>query len=209
MIDNYNNLPIGMYLKIRKALDGAGDDIDKQVKVVAYLSGKTEDEVLHLPISEYSALARKADFLAGEAIDQPVRKEYNVAGWTLIPTTDYRKMETGQYIDFQSFLPDLDTYLVEFLSTMLVPKGKRYCEGYDIAEVQAAIRDHMTMGDAIPLTAFFFKSLETSIADILNFSESAAKEIRDKDKRKRILTRIAEVKARLRKSGDGSPTSTP
>lgn len=203
MIDNYNNLPIGMYLKIRKAVEGDGEDIDKQVKVVAFLSGKTEDEVLHLPISEYSALARKADFLAGEEIDTPVRKEYNVAGWTLIPTTDYRKMETGQYIDFQAFLPDLDTYLVEFLSTMLVPKGKRYCEGYDVADVQKAIRDHMTMGDAIPLTAFFFKSLETSIADMLNYSESMAKGIKDKEKRQEMLTKISKVKEALRKNGDG------
>lgn len=203
MIDNYNNLPIGMYLKIRKAVEGDGEDIDKQVKVVAFLSGKTEDEVLHLPISEYTALARKADFLAGEAIDQPVRKEYNVAGWTLIPTTDYRKMETGQYIDFQAFLPDLDTYLVEFLSTMLVPKGKRYCEGYDVADVQKAIRDHMTMGDAIPLTAFFFKSLETSIADMLNYSESMAKGIRDKERRQEMLTKISKVKEAFRRNGDG------
>lgn len=203
MIDNYNNLPIGMYLKIRKAVEGDGEDIDKQVKVVAFLSGKTEDEVLHLPISEYTALARKADFLAGEAIDTPVRKEYNVAGWTLIPTTDYRKMETGQYIDFQAFLPDLDTYLVEFLSTMLVPKGKRYCEGYDVADVQKAIRDHMTMGDAIPLTAFFFKSLETSIQDMLNYSESMAKKLKDKEQRQEMLTKIHKVKEALRKNGDG------
>lgn len=203
MIDNYNNLPIGMYLKIRKAVEGDGEDIDKQVKVVAFLSGKTEDEVLHLPISEYTALARKADFLAGETIDTPVKKEYNVAGWTLIPTTDYRKMETGQYIDFQAFLPDLDTYLVEFLSTMLVPKGKRYCEGYDVADVQKAIRDHMTMGDAIPLTAFFFKSLETSIQDMLNYSESMAKKIRDKEQRQEMLTKIAKVKEALRRNGDG------
>lgn len=203
MIDNYNNLPIGMYLKIRKAVEGDGEDIDKQVKVVAFLSGKTEDEVLHLPISEYTALARKADFLAGETINTPVKKEYNVAGWTLIPTTDYRKMETGQYIDFQAFLPDLDTYLVEFLSTMLVPKGKRYCEGYDVADVQKAIRDHMTMGDAIPLTAFFFKSLETSIADMLNYSESMAKKLKDKEQRQEMLTKIAKVKEALRRNGDG------
>lgn len=203
MIDNYNNLPIGMYLKIRKAVEGDGEDIDKQVKVVAFLSGKTEDEVLHLPISEYTALARKADFLAGEAIYEPVRKEYNVAGWTLIPTTDYRKMETGQYIDFQAFLPDLDTYLVEFLSVMLIPKGKRYCEGYDVADVQKAIRDHMTMGDAIPLTAFFFKSFETSIQDMLNYSESMAKKIRDKERRKEMMTRIEGVKEVLRQSGVG------
>lgn len=203
MIDNYNNLPIGMYLKIRKALDGAGDDIDKQVKVVAFLSGKTEDEVLHLPITEYSALARKADFLAGEAIGTPVKKEYEAAGWKLIPTSDYRKMETGQYIDFQTYVGDLDTYLVEFLSVMLVPKGKRYNEGYDIVDVQAAIRDHMTMGDAVPLLAFFFRSLEGSMQDLLNFSESMAMEVKDKAKREKILTRIAGVRERLRKSGDG------
>lgn len=203
MIDNYNNLPIGMYLKIRKALDGAGDDIDKQVKVVAFLSGKTEDEVLHLPITEYSALARKADFLAGEAIGTPVKKEYEAAGWKLIPTSDYRKMETGQYIDFQTYVGDLDTYLVEFLSVMLIPKGKRYNEGYDIVDVQAAIRDHMTMGDAVPLLAFFFRSLEGSMQDLLNFSESMAMEVKDKAKREKILTRIAGVRERLRKSGDG------
>ena len=60
----------------------------------------------------------------------PVAKKYILGTFELIPCRDFRKVETGQYIDFQTYAPDLDNRLVEFLSVILVPKGHRYNDGY-------------------------------------------------------------------------------
>ena len=204
MITTYEALSMGQYQEIDRITRTGGDELEVQVAILSILTGKPEAELLRLPLAEYTDLAGQSNFLRKPLEKVPkTRKEYALGEWRLRPCQDYRKLTAGQYIDFQAFLPDLDTYLVEFLSTMLVPKGKRYCEGYDVADVQKAIRDHMTMGDAIPLTAFFFKSLETSIADMLNYSESMAKGIRDKEQRQEMLTKIHKVKEALRRNGDG------
>ena len=66
-------------------------------------------------------------------------------------------MTTAQYIDFQNFNAQGDK-VTETLSCLLVPYGKKYCEDYDPAEVQAAIRQSLPVLPALHLLAFFFES---------------------------------------------------
>ena len=209
IIDNYNRLTIGQHMEIRDiTMNESLEDIDKQVQILSILTGVAEDELLHLPISEYKELVVKAGFLNPENIKSisvhQVAKKYIVGGFELVPVRDYRKLETGQYIDFQTYAPDLDKYLVEFLSVILVPKGHRYNEGYDILDVQQAIREEMSVADGVSIAGFFLTLCGTSIKDSLNFSRRMAMGIKDKTKREEILKRIEEQEA-LRKSGDGSP----
>ena len=113
-------------------------------------------------------------------------------------------METGQYIDFQTYAPDLDKCLVEFLSVILVPKGHRYNEGYDILEVQKAIREEMSVSDGVSLAGFFLTWCKKSIKDSLNYSKREAMGIKDKTRREEILGKIREQERLLQTSGDGS-----
>ena len=165
IIDNYNKLTLGQYSEIQEvSKDEALEEIDKQVHILAILTGMDVEEVLHLPIMEYKELAAKAAFLSPEGINyHPIAKRYLVGGFELSPVTDFRKLETAQFIDFQTYAPDLDKYLVEFLSVILVPKGHRYNEGYDILEVQKAIREEMSVSDGISLAAFFLTWCQKSI----------------------------------------------
>lgn len=209
IIDNYNRLTIGQHMEIRDiTMNESLEDIDKQVQILSILTGVAEDELLHLPISEYKELVVKAEFLNPENIKSisvhQVAKKYIVGGFELVPVRDYRKLETGQYIDFQTYAPDLDKYLVEFLSVILVPKGHRYNEGYDILDVQKAIREEMSVADGVSIAGFFLTWCRTSIKDSLNYSKQMAMGIKDKTKREEILARIAEQEEALRKSGDGS-----
>ena len=208
IIDNYNKLPIGLYMEILEANKAEEvEDIDKQVKVISILTGESVDEILHLPITEYKELAARAAFLNPDNIGvRPIAKRYLVGDFELIPVTDFRKVETCQYIDFQAYAPDLDKHLVEFLSVILVPKGHRYNEGYDILEVQKAIREDMSVTDGVSLAGFFLISFRKSIEDSLNYSKREAKKIKNKAKREEILQRIKEQEEILsRISGDGSP----
>ena len=157
IIDNYNRLTLGQYMEIQEiSRNESLEDIDKQVQILSILTGVAEDELLHLPIQEYKELVLKSQFLNPDNINyHPIAKKYILGKFELIPCRDFRKIETCQYIDFQTYAPDLDKCLVEFLSVILVPKGHRYNEGYDILEVQKAIREEMSVSDGVSVAAFF------------------------------------------------------
>lgn len=206
IIDNFNRLTLGMYQEIQEiSRNESLEDIDRQVQILSVLTGVAEEEILHLPITEYKELVVKAGFLDPSNINyHPIAKKYLVGKFELIPLRDFRKMETCQYIDFQTYAPDLDNHLVEFLSVILVPKGHRYNEGYDILEVQKAIREEMSVSDGVSLAGFFLTWCRKSIKDSLNYSKQEAMRIKDKTKREEILKRIEEQERLLQTSGDGS-----
>lgn len=206
IIDSYNKLTLGKYMEIQEVSRNESlEDIDKQVQILSILTGVAEEEILHLPIQDYKELVAKSSFLDPENINyHPVAKKYLLGKFELIPCRDFRKIETCQYIDFQTYAPDLDKYLVEFLSVILVPKGHRYNEGYDILEVQKAIREEMSVSDGVSLAGFFLTWCRKSIKDSLNYSKQEAMRIKDKSKREEILGKIQEQERLLEKSGDGS-----
>ena len=206
IIDNYNRLTLGQYMEIQEiSRNESLEDIDKQVQILSILTGVAEDELLHLPIQEYKELVLKSQFLNPDNINyHPIAKKYILGKFELIPCRDFRKIETCQYIDFQTYAPDLDKCLVEFLSVILVPKGHRYNEGYDILEVQKAIREEMSVSDGVSLAGFFLTWCRKSIKDSLNYSKREAMGIKDKTRREEILKRIEEQERLLQTSGDGS-----
>lgn len=209
IIDSYNKLTLGKYMEIQEVSRNESlEDIDKQVQILSILTGVAEEEILHLPIQDYKELVAKSGFLDPENINyHPVAKKYLLGKFELIPCRDFRKIETCQYIDFQTYAPDLDKYLVEFLSVILVPKGHRYNEGYDILEVQKAIRDEMSVSDGVSLAGFFLTWCKKSIKASLNYSKQEAMRIKDKTKREEIMGKIQEQERLLETSGDGSPMS--
>lgn len=177
MIDNYSRLPIGKYMDILAiSKDENLEELEMQVKVLSILSGIEEDEIMHLPIGEYKSMVAKASFLEREDDNRhQIAKAYRIGGMELIPVNDYRKIETCQYVDFQTFAQDIENRMPEFLSVMLVPKGHRYNEGYDVLDVQKVIRENLSVTDSLSLCGFFLTLCRNSIADTLSFCKKMAK----------------------------------
>lgn len=207
IIDSYSKLSLGKYAEIQALTkDDTIEEVDKVVGIIAILTDKAEEDILHLPIHEFTELSSKIGFLSAEGFQtRLIAKKYLVGKWELIPVTDYRKLETCQYIDFKTYASDMDNHLVELLSVILVPKGHRYNDGYDIIELQGAIREGMSVADGVTVVAFFLTLFKGLIVDSLTFSKEATKGIKDKEKREEILKKIKEVETRLETSGDGSP----
>lgn len=199
MIDNYNDLTLGDYLPIDAVLQGEGEEIDKQVSIIALLAGMTEEEVLALPLREYAALAARTNFLRETcpAVTPPSRLIAN--GLVLIPVADFTEINTAQYIDFETFSKKLPQRLPELLAVMLVPEGKKYNEGYDIAEVVSAVRD-LPLPVAVGLSAFFFGQLIHSIDDSLTSLTSAWTRMPER-RRKEALKTAEELRGILRGVG--------
>ncbi|MGN0191073.1 MAG: hypothetical protein ACI39U_05400 [Candidatus Cryptobacteroides sp.] len=206
IIDDYRRLPIGKYEEIcRLCKDEELDELDRQVKIISVLSDLSEDEILNLPIVEYKEMAERTKFLneMTERDAARVASSYNVGGFNLVPVTDVRKITTAQYIDFQEYAKGGDENLVEVLSCMLVPKGMKYNNGYDVVDVQRAIRENMSVADVLALTAFFLASYRKLTRDFLNYSKAEAVKIPDPENRMKILTRIQEQEEILRTAGVG------
>jgi hypothetical protein len=205
IIDNYRDLSIGMYLDICE-VDRREDleEINKQVCIISILSGMAEEDILDLPLEEYKELAAQTKYLShpydGEIL---TAKSYIIGKWTLIPVEDFRKVTTAQYIDFQTFAKDAEKNIAEILSTMLIPKGKKYNNDYDVLEVQRALREHLSVADALSLLAFFFVQYRQSIKDSLTYSREMAMRLRDPEKKKRTLREIQKQEDRLLKDGVG------
>ena len=205
MIDNYKSLPLGKYLDIcRVCKDESLEEIERQVKILSILSDMTEEEILHLPIPKYKEMVVASRFL--EDVDKNRHKAarlYIVGKWKLLPTMDYRKMETAQYVDFQTFAPMVETHMAELLSCLLVPVGCRYNEGYDILEVQQALKDNLSVTDALSLSAFFLTRFKGLIKDSLNSCRQEVRTIKDKSRRRQMEERIRTLENLLETNGVG------
>ena len=206
IIDNYRNLPIGKYLEILElSQDENVDALEQQVKTISILTGLTEDDVLALPIAQYKELAGKTKFLEnGYDGKLQVAKSYGLGGMQLIPVKDFAKITTAQYVDFQTFSKEGDKYLVETLSTLMIPKGKKYNEGYEVADVHKAIRENLSVADVLSLSAFFLTKFVKSIKDFQTYSIWEIQKIPNREMRERLMKQMQEaLEIHSKTNGDG------
>lgn len=209
-IDNYRDLPLGVYRDIIAAND-IPDEVDRQVAVIALLTGRSQRDILNLPIADYTALAGKAAFLTSPPDKLPrVADAYRVGGFTLIPSKDLRKVTAAQYIDFQSLATKGDAALPEILSCFLIPEGCKYGDGYDVTEVHAAVLE-MPVSDVLALSAFFLKRYAGLIRATRISLERMRKRERNPKRRAMLEARMRELKAVTASltDGAGSPAWMP
>lgn len=192
MITNFDTLSIGAMMRL-SAIPEDLEPLDRQVAILAVLSGCTEDEILALPIAEYSRRVAASRFLDQDLPQRFPQRSYKCGAYTLVPVKDFRKITTAQFVDFKTFADSaggdsrrLSSLTVELLSCMLTPEGRDYCDGYDPADVQAAIRDHLRADDAVALSAFFLSNWMRLSRHILASSRRVARRHRMTDTLKRI-----------------------
>lgn len=206
IIDSYDKLPLGIYLDIMALVeDTTLEEDDRQLSIIALLTGETEDALLKLPILDFRKLAEKSRFLEDE-VPRPaaVPKVIRLDGIDLIPTTKVTKITTAQFVDYQTFAKEGHKRLVEQLSCFLIPAGCEYNEGYDIDYVQNAIRDYLTVTQAQGLAAFFFRRWTVLVGSSLIYSALMVRKIRPKEKRREMKAQIRSTWEDFKRNGDGS-----
>ena len=202
MIDNYAALQLGLFLELDKVNNSDAEDIDKQVAIVSLLSGIAEADLLALPIADYSALAAKTEFLRHECPPVTAPSRLICGALVLVPTEDFTKITTAQYVDFQTFSKNGVEALPDLLSVLLVPEGHKYNEGYDIGAVKDAIRQ-LPLPVALGLSGFFFGKLVESIQASLTSLEEMAKTM-PKSRQAEAVEKLERIRDQVR--GTGLPT---
>lgn len=214
MITTFDTMPVGIFSQAEKIIltASAKSEIsaleynDYQVKLLALLSKKTEDEILGLPLDQYQKAAAALKFLETPCREVPVRTRYKVGRWRLILAKDVTKWTAAQFIDFQQYKNAGD--LAGVLSCCMVPKGHKYNSGYDPAEVRTAIEGGIMVPAAHAVSAFFLRKYTHSLRNIITCSEREAVILLPTWRDRINLIRRARTAKRFLRSGAGSGTSS-
>lgn len=207
MIDNYNKLTIGKYQEVLEAIRDYEDEHERNTALIAVLSDQEPDEVLNLSLSEYKARVDGLRFLLEEPVQAPIKNRYRIGNMELDLCADLSKLTAGQYIDYQTFIKDVEKNMVELLSVFLIPKGKKYGD-YDMGEVHEAIRENLSICDALGLSAFFLALSQALIRSTLTSLIRRMKRMKRKAKTQEERQKLEEAIMNLEAGGAGLPLLT-
>lgn len=156
MINDWKEVSINLYNTIIDIQRTSTDD-DFIFEVLGLLMGKSLDDVLSMPYNEVQNLAKNLQFLSKKPTPNVVKREYKLGNRVYRTQMDFTKITTAQYIDFQMVSPHASEDVVSLLAILLVPKGCTYNNGYSLEEAKMDIGNHLSIEDALGLSAFFLR----------------------------------------------------
>lgn len=180
---NWDSITIEKYYTIMDILnDETDDDITKNVKLVAVMLDKDEEEIWDMDLTEAGEYISRLIFL--NKFDFPDHPNMNIKlpGYELKVMKDVTKINVAQYVDFQNFVKlPLREGMDKLLSIFLIPSGCKYNEGYDIIEVQKVIRENLSFRVAEGLLGFFLRRYGKLLIHTLVCCRRAVKKTKDKE----------------------------
>ena len=209
--NDYSNLPIGKYYEILDICNSDLSKIEKDLAVIAVLLDVTEDEVYKLKPEEVYELQQQLKFLSKPAKDAKKKfKKLKIADKTYRIVSKLDELNIGQYVDFQfNWNKDYLTNLPQILSIFLIPEGCKYNEGYDIVEVQQAIKDNLSIEAALNIAFFLQRKLVDLIKSRLLYFRLVLwvmkMQMKDKNMRKQMKELIQKFKTLEKLLTDGQP----
>ena len=201
MIKSYSELPVDRYLEIRDLINEECEPLDLQVKLVSILDGRSEEDVLNMNINDYHELVQQSGFLV--ELPKPsksIPNKITINGKKYQLQKDVSKFTTAQYIDYQTMTAreDREKILPYILSCFIVPEGKRYNDGYDIAEVIKDIGAHLSVQDAVNICFFFQQKYLRLLDDTLIYLGWKTKRMMRKTKDETTKKKLTEAMERMK-----------
>ena len=188
MIESYDKLTLGKWLEL-KDVDTNQEDIDIQLQYISILSDMSVDELSLIPLTEYTKLVEKSMFLTKEPVaPSKLPKTIKINDRDFRIEQDVTKLTTGQYIDYQTYLKAQD--LAHILTCFIIPKGKKYGDGYELEEVCQFLKDNLPIGIALCISRFFFalwlRLTNVTLDSSIKKMRKAAKEMKNKQLMKKL-----------------------
>lgn len=210
---NWNDITIGVYNKLNKLLkfeptdDVVMDELNLTIQILSVLCDVDEDVIGDLTRSEFGKLAAQSAFLQ-ELPKVKIKDKYTINGKEYTVQFNVQDMTMAQYIDYQTFIKEQDKYMSNILACFLIPKGKKYGDGYNLQEVVNDIENYFSIVDAHSVCFFFtllFQSLtKVMLTYLVKKMKKGMKKMtqEEKEKTQEAIDHLNKV-INLVKNGDG------
>ena len=200
-------ITIEKHKQIQKLLkDNNVEDMQAvQAELLAIYADTDLDTVMNYPLTKYHKLVEKFynDYFTDFSHAEPaIKDKYTAGDMVLIPMLDFTQITVAQMMDFSVLSVDPIENIEKLLAIFLIPKGKKYNDGYDLLEVQKAILK-MDFNEVSPLLAFFLKWFQGCRQAI---QISCLEEVRKQTKKiQKLEKRIQKRKKKMRKASPSNP----
>ena len=196
----WEDITVNVFKKLKSVEVASGDMVDNlnaNIQLLSILCDCDEDKITSLSTTEFSRLLSQTEFLK-EMPKAKIQDKYMVNGKRYDVFVSLKEMSVAQYIDFQSYSKDKDRYFNELLTVFLIPHGKKYGEGYDVADVAEELGNHLSIVDAYSILFFFILlyqtltrvTLDCSLKDMMKMMKKA----KTKEEKEKLETAIMEMK---------------
>jgi hypothetical protein len=177
MIANYNQLTIKKFLNCKRISEWEADPIDRNVRLLAEITGKEVDEVESMPITELKQELQKLGAIETLVPEAKVKMKFKVKGKRFTCIWEQQYLTAAQYIDVCHFTKNQEDIIYNIhniLAAICVERtwyGKKLkYDGSKHKEIADLFYNHMTIEQAYPIMLFFckfYEELETNIATYL------------------------------------------
>ena len=171
------------------------------------MNGFNEDDVWNMTISDVKRYQQNTYWLNDFEISKDVKfTSIKIEDVVYSINPDMQNFSVAQYIDFQNFFPkrtQKTNYIGNILACFIVPKGKKYGEGYDVAQLVNKINDNVDILTSNEIIFFFLKRYLFSIKVMLIFFKYQMKILKligkkkNKEKIKKIEEKVKELEQNI------------
>lgn len=204
--DCWEKISVNVFEKLNNAIentDVTGNDVvdllNKQVAILSVLCDVDEDRIVELGNNEFAELTAKTDFL-NETPKKNIISKLTLNGKEYEIFLSVGDMNINQLIDFHTLYKDRDKKFKEILAIFILPKGKKYCEGYDIKDVIDDIGKYLSISDAQNIMFFFVLAYQSLTKVMLTSLIKEMKKMKKKEKNKERVMMIQEVIAKIQEA---------
>lgn len=204
---SWRDVTINEYFDLREKLESVSSDYEKEIIKIAFVNGFNEDDVWNMKISDVKRYQKNTIWLNNFEISKDVKfKSIKIEDEVYEINPDMQKFSVAQYIDFQNFFPkrtQKTNYIGNILACFIVPKGKKYGEGYDVAQLVNKINDNVDILTSNEIIFFFLKQYLYSMKVMLTFFKYQMKILKligkkkNKEKIKEIEEKVKELEKNI------------
>lgn len=198
---NWNEISVNTFKKLQEIQFNQEDELevlDANVRILALLCDVDEDEIGDLTKSEFQRLLNQTAFLK-EMPKAKINDKYVINGNKYNVHLKLQEMSISQYIDFQTFCKEKEKNIAEIIACFLIPKGKKYGDGYNIGDVVNDIGEYMSIVDAYSIMFFFTLLFQSLTKAMLSYSikqmKKEMKKMSNEEEKQKIREAITSIQA--------------
>lgn len=196
---NWNEISVNTFKKLQEIQFNQEDELevlDANVRILALLCDVDEDVIGDLTKSEFRRLLNQTAFLK-EMPKANINDKYVVNGNKYNVHLKLQEMSISQYIDFQTFCKEKEKNIAEIIACFLIPKGKKYGDGYNIGDVVNDIGEYMSIVDAYSIMFFFTLLFQSLTKAMLSYSikqmKKGMKKMSNEEEKQKIREAITSI----------------
>lgn len=199
---SWRNVSINEYFSLKEKLDDESlQPYEKEIIKMAFITGKSEEEILNLNINEFKKLQETGSWMNEFNLNtKPNFKSITLNGKKYNIDTNLQNFTVAQYIDFQTFYPKFKEnhkFIGNVLACFIIPDKHKYNEGYDIQELISEIMENLDIMTSQEILYFFQWQSLILTRVLANYCNLMIKRIKNKKTRQTLDEEWNKVKQNI------------